>query len=117
MADSKPTPTQLRYLSFIATYIKGLGYAPAETEVVTALKVSSASVNRMIKTLEEKGFIQRKAGIPRSIEVLLPSDLIPQWDEPIFATKPTHARFSAAALTPTERMAKKRPMQRGLPSW
>ncbi len=87
MTTLTPTPTQTRYLSFIQTYIEGFGYPPAESEISKAMKVSAPSVNQMMKVLEQKGFIQRKPGVPRSIEVLLPSESLPPWNKSITSTR------------------------------
>jgi hypothetical protein len=76
MADF--TPTQGR-LPFIHAYTGLHGCPPAESEIATALCVSSPSVNQMVKTLEKKGFILRQPGQPRSIELLIPEDEIPAW--------------------------------------
>ncbi|MFG0262614.1 MAG: MarR family transcriptional regulator, partial [Novipirellula sp. JB048] len=73
------TPTQGRYLSFVAAYIEGFGEPPAESEIAAALKVSPPSVNQMMKKLAQKGLITRKAGVPRSIEILVDRDAIPRW--------------------------------------
>ena len=77
MADF--TPTQGRYLSFIDAFTKYHGYPPSETEIATAISVTTPSVNQMVKTLEKKGLIVRQPGQPRTIEVLIPSDKIPVW--------------------------------------
>ncbi|MCA9200802.1 MAG: hypothetical protein KDA87_24860, partial [Planctomycetales bacterium] len=45
-----PTKTQLRYLSFIHAYTEGFGQPPSMQEIAEALKVSSPSVNGMLKT-------------------------------------------------------------------
>ena len=81
------TPTQGRYLSFIHAYTDGFGYPPAESEIATAMNVSPASVNQMMKTLEKKGLIRRKQGVPRSIEILVSPDSIPRWTRRINATQ------------------------------
>ena len=81
------TPTQGRYLSFIHAYTEGFGHPPAESEIGKAMKVSPPSVNQMMKTLEKKGFIRRRSGVARSIEILLPPDSIPKWKKRITATQ------------------------------
>lgn len=77
MADV--TPTQGRYLAYIHAYTEGFGLPPAETEIADALGVSPPSVHQMMKTLERKGLIRRQPGVPRSIEILIARDAIPQW--------------------------------------
>ena len=73
------TPTQGRYLSFIAFYISHSGQPPAESEIAAGLQVSSPSVNRMLKMLAQKGFIRREVGVARSIELLVDPEAIPEW--------------------------------------
>jgi hypothetical protein len=74
------TPTQGRYLAYIHAYTNLHGYAPAESEIATAMCVSPPSVNQMVKALEKKGLIQRQPGQPRSIQVSIPDDEIPPWN-------------------------------------
>ncbi|MCA9199792.1 MAG: MarR family transcriptional regulator [Planctomycetales bacterium] len=74
-----PTKTQLKYLSFIRAYTEGFGQPPSMQEIAEALKVSSPSVNGMLKTLEKNGLIEREAGAARSIEILVDRALIPAW--------------------------------------
>lgn len=77
---AKVTPTQGRYLAYIHAYTEGFGLPPAESEVAEALGVSPPSVNQMMKALERKGLIRRRPGVPRSIEILVADDAIPEWD-------------------------------------
>src|SRR6478736_5628239 len=74
------TPTQGRYLAFIHAYINLHGYPPAESEIAAALCVSPPSVNQMVKTLEKKGLVLRQPGQPRSLQILVPEDEIPPWN-------------------------------------
>lgn len=76
---NKFTPTQGRYLAFIAAYIDGFGLAPAESEIAEALEVSGPSAHQMMKTLAAKGLIRREAGTARSIELLIDAQDIPKW--------------------------------------
>jgi hypothetical protein len=73
------TPTQGRYLAFIHAYTEGFGLSPAESEIAAAIGVSPPSVNQMMKTLEKKTLIRRQPGVPRSIEILLAPETIPNW--------------------------------------
>ena len=73
------TPTQGRYLAYIHAYSGAFGLPPAESEIAKAIGVSPPSVNQMMKALEKKGLIRRKAGVPRSIEILVAEDAIPEW--------------------------------------
>jgi hypothetical protein len=78
MADF--TPTQGRYLAFVHAYTNLHGYPPAEAEIAAAMCVSPPSVNQMVKTLEKRGLISRQPGLPRTIQVLVPEEQIPQWN-------------------------------------
>lgn len=75
------TPTQGRYLAFIHAYIGRRGYPPAESEIAAAMCVSPPSVNQMVKMLEKRGLILRQPGQPRSLQILIPEDEIPSWNE------------------------------------
>jgi Plasmid pRiA4b ORF-3-like protein/LexA DNA binding domain len=74
------TPTQGRYLAFIHAYTNLRGYPPAEAEIAAAMCVSPPSVNQMVKVLERKGLILRRPGEARSVQVLIPEDEIPAWN-------------------------------------
>jgi len=94
------TPTQGRYLAFIHAYIGLHGYPPAESEIAAAMCVSPPSINQMVKTLEKKGLILRHPGQPRSLQILIPDDEIPPWNNRNQAKNPvrprkTHCRGSA----------------------
>ena len=97
MADF--TPTQGRYLAFIRAYTNMHGYPPAETDIAAAICVSPPSVNQMVKMLEKKGLILRKPGQPRSLQILIPEDEIPQWNGRKQATSP------ARPVNPSSRIA------------
>lgn len=77
---NKFTPTQGRYLAYIAAYIDGFGQAPAESEIAEALDVSAPSAHQMMKTLAAKGLIRREAGATRSIDLLIDAQDIPKWN-------------------------------------
>jgi hypothetical protein len=74
------TPTQGRYLAFIHAYTNLRGYPPAEAEIAAAMCVSPPSVNQMVKMLERRGLILRRPGEARSVQVLIPEDEIPAWN-------------------------------------
>ena len=93
------TPTQGRYLAFIHAYTNLHGYPPAESEIAAAMCVSPPSVNQMVKMLEKKGLILRQPGQPRSLQVLVPEDEIPPWNN----RKP--ARSPARPAKPPSRVA------------
>ena len=66
----EPTRRQREYLEFIARYILRFGISPAESDIERHFLVSAPSVNQMVQTLERRGFITRKRGIPRSISIV-----------------------------------------------
>lgn len=78
--EGKPafTKRQGQYLAFIAMYTKLHGRPPAEWELQQYFKVTPPSVHAMILTLEQRGLISKIPGAPRSIQVLVPRDEIPQ---------------------------------------
>jgi hypothetical protein len=100
MADF--TPTQGRYLAFIRAYTDLHGYPPAESEIAAAMCVSPPSVNQMVKTLEKKGLILRQPGQPRALQVLVPEDEVPPWNNRKQARSPAlpHDRPRRAAVAP-----------------
>ena len=71
-SDNGPQPTrrQREYLEFIARYILRFGVSPAEIDIGRHFLVSPPSVNRMVQTLEQRGFITRQRGVPRSISLV-----------------------------------------------
>jgi hypothetical protein len=75
-------------LAFIQAYIDRHGYPPAESEIAAAMCVSPPSVNQMVKMLEKKGLVLRHPGQPRSLEVLVPEDEIPPWNQRKSAKSP-----------------------------
>jgi hypothetical protein len=104
MADF--TPTQGRYLAFIHAYTNLHGSPPAESEIAVALCVSPPSVNQMVKKLEQKGLILRQPGQARSLQVLIPEEDIPPWNNrkqfanPAHPVKQSSRRIEAAATPP-----------------
>lgn len=96
MADF--TPKQGQYLAFILGYTEGFGFPPAESEIAKAMKVSPPSAHQMMKTLERKSLIRRRAGVSRSIEILVSPDVIPKWKKRITSTRKVWVR-----VDPTER--------------
>ena len=71
------TPKQGQYLAFIYAYTRVLGRPPAEADLQKHFGVSPPSVHQMVLTLERAGLIRRQPGIARSIEVLVPPELLP----------------------------------------
>jgi hypothetical protein len=60
-------------------YMQRYGIAPSELEISQAMCITTASVNRMMKSLEKLGFISKSPGVARSIRILLPEESIPKW--------------------------------------
>ena len=57
--------------------------------------VSPPSVNQMVKMLEKKGLVLRHPGQPRSLQILVPEDEIPPWNQ-------RKSAKSGAARQPTQ---------------
>ena len=72
------TDLQGQYLAYIATYTKLHRRPPAEADMQTYFGVTPPTVHRMIVVLAERGLIRRRPGEPRSIEILVPPDQLPQ---------------------------------------
>jgi hypothetical protein len=101
MADF--TPTQGRYLAYIHAYIGLHGYSPAETEISAAMCVSPPAVNQMVRMLERKRLLQRLPGQPRSLQILIPEEEIPAWNQRRSAAgldHPTRRAHATPALPP-----------------
>ena len=73
----KFTALQGQYLAFILAYMKLHRRAPAEADLQRFFQVTPPSVHNMILTLERRGLISRQPGQARSIEVLVPQELVP----------------------------------------
>lgn len=71
------TKKQGQYLAFIYYYTKMYRRAPSEWEIQRHFRVSPPSVHDMILRLEEQGLISRVPGQPRSIQLLLPREELP----------------------------------------
>jgi hypothetical protein len=99
MADF--TPTQGRYLAFIHAYIGLHGYPPAESEIAAAMCVSPPSVNQMVKMMEKKGLVLRHPGQPRSLQILVPENEIPSWNQRTSAKSPGHPGHSPSRVAPS----------------
>jgi len=70
------TPKQGQYLAFIHSYQKVHRRPPAESDLQEYFRVSAPSVHDMILRLEEQGLISRVRGEERSIQILLPPELL-----------------------------------------
>lgn len=65
------TPKQKRMMGVIERGLRDNGYAPTYEEICKKLHMASkASAHRMIRALEERGYIRRLPNRPRAIEVL-----------------------------------------------
>ena len=71
------TPKQGQYLAFIDAYPRLNRRPPAEADMQRYFGVTPPSVHQMILTLERAGLIQRRPGVPRSVEVLVPPEDLP----------------------------------------
>lgn len=71
------TPKQGQYLAFIDAYTRVNLRPPAEADIQRRFSVTPPSVHQMILALERAGLIRRQPGVPRSIEVLVPPQLLP----------------------------------------
>ena len=71
------TPKQGQYLAFIHAYTRIMKRPPAEADIQRHFEVSPPTVHQMVLTLERGGFIHRTPGQARSIEVLVPPELLP----------------------------------------
>jgi repressor LexA len=71
------TPKQGQYLAFIYAYIRLHRRPPAEADMQQYFRVSPPSVHQMVLTLERVGFIRRQPRVPRSIEMLVDPERLP----------------------------------------
>ena len=77
--DSHPrfTPRQGQYLAFIHAYTLVNERPPAQADIQRFFRLTPPSVYQMLLTLEREGLISRRAGVPRSITVLVDQALLP----------------------------------------
>ena len=87
------TPKQGQYLAFIDAYTRVHLRPPAEADIQRRFGVTPPSVHQMILTLERDGFIRRQPGVPRSIEVLVPPQLLPVLETPAQPVKTSVTRY------------------------
>ena len=78
-APSAPdfTEKQGQYLAFIYAYSRISQRPPAEADMQRYFKVTPPSVHQMVLTLERLGFVQRRPGQPRTIQVLVAPENLP----------------------------------------
>ena len=71
------TAKQGQYLAYIHLYTRLHRRPPAETDMQEYFRVSPPSVHQMVLTLERGGFIRRQPRTPRSIELLVDPNQLP----------------------------------------
>ena len=71
------TQKQGQYLAFIHAYTMVMGRAPAEADLQRHFAVTPPSVHQMVVTLTNAGFIRRRPGVARSIELVLDPAILP----------------------------------------
>lgn len=71
------TEKQGQYLAFIHAYACIFGRPPAEADLQNHFRVSPPSVHQMLLALERQGFISRKPGAARSINLLINPENLP----------------------------------------
>ena len=72
------TEKQGQYLAYIHLYTRLHRRPPAETDMQQYFHVSPPSVHQMVVTLERAGFIRRQPRTPRSIELLIDPNQLPE---------------------------------------
>jgi Mn-dependent DtxR family transcriptional regulator len=79
-ATPKPafTDKQGQYLAFIQAYTLVMGRPPAEADIQRFFAVTPPSVHQMVLNLERRGFISRKPGVARSIQLRLNPETLPR---------------------------------------
>jgi len=71
------TEKQGQYLAYIHLYTRLHRRPPAETDMQEYFRVTPPSVHQMVVTLERTGFIRRQPRTPRSIELLIDPNQLP----------------------------------------
>ena len=74
------TALQGQYLAFIYSYSKLNRRDPAEQDMQRYFRVTPPTVHRMVMELEKRGLISRQPRQARSIELLVPPELLPPLD-------------------------------------
>lgn len=77
---AKYTYKQGQYLAFIYLYTKLHKRPPAELDIQRYFQAMPPSVHQMILTLEARRLISRVPWTPRSIQVLVPKEELPELD-------------------------------------
>lgn len=69
----EPTRRQTSYLAFIEHYSEVNQRPPSEADIARYFGVSAPAVHQMILTLQARGFISRRPGAARSVQLLVAS--------------------------------------------
>jgi len=86
------TARQRRIMEFIRGWVAQHGYPPSVREIGEAVQlVSPSSVAYQLKELEKKGLLRRDPNRPRAVDVRSASDLTPEEDEALLASRPEPA--------------------------
>src|SRR5208337_3228389 len=72
------TPKQGQYLAYIHLYTRLNRQPPAEADIQQYFRVTPPSVHQMVLTLERAGLIKRQPRAPRSIELLVDPNQLPE---------------------------------------
>ena len=104
------TPLQGQYLSFIATYERLHGRAPAEADLLRYFGVTPPSVHQMILTLERRRLITRTPGMARSIKLRVPAAEVPLLERRPWA--PARVRVKSEQRARPLRKERRRPPSR-----
>ena len=62
---------QQQIFEFICQYHKDNGFSPSIADIASGLGLANSSVVAPLKALELKGYISKKANIPRSIKPIM----------------------------------------------
>jgi Mn-dependent DtxR family transcriptional regulator len=71
------TDLQGQYLAFIHAYTRLNRRPPAEADMQRFFGVAPPSVHRMVIELDRRGLIRRTPGAARSVELLVPPEILP----------------------------------------
>jgi Mn-dependent DtxR family transcriptional regulator len=71
------TDLQGQYLAFIHAYTRLNRRPPAEADMQHFFGVTPPSVHRMVIELDKRGLIRRTPGVARSVELLVPPEILP----------------------------------------
>lgn len=86
------TEKQGQYLAFIWAYTQINARPPAGRDLQHFFAVTPPSVHQMVLTLERQGLIRRQPATARSIEILIPPEMLPVLRSPQ-TVKSSEARY------------------------